>query len=217
LPAAALLCRLLLAALLWAPAGPATAWDRDRMQAAAQALGPRAQAGLALLQPLLHEAATQSDGERVKAINRFFNQQLQFREDIDLWGVVDYWASPLEALSRGAGDCEDYAIAKYFSLVASGVPVNRLRLVYVRARFSNRVLPHMVLAYYPSDSADPLILDNLRDELLPASKRADLEPVFSFNSEGLWKGVGSARDGDPVVRLSRWREILVKAQAEGFL
>ena len=47
-------------------------------------------------------------------------------------------------------------------------------------------------------------------------KRPDLTPVFSFNSEGLWQGTGSTSAGDPVSRLSRWREVIAKARAEGF-
>jgi hypothetical protein len=76
---------------------------------------------------------------------------------------------------------------------------------------------HMVLAYYAAPGAEPMILDNLITELRPASRRPDLVPVFSFNSEGLWQGVGAqAAGGDPTARLSRWREVLAKARAEGF-
>jgi len=141
------------------------------------------------------------------------------RDDSEVWGQADYWASPLEMLGKGAGDCEDYAIAKFFSLVALGMPVGKLRLVYVRAQIGGAdgpVQAHMVLAYYATPGAEPLILDSLVGEIRPASRRPDLAPVFSFNSEGLWQGVGSQAAGDPTARLSRWREILGKARAEGF-
>jgi predicted transglutaminase-like cysteine proteinase len=101
----------------------------------------------------------------------------------------------------------------------AGVPVSKLRLVYVRATVGGpggEVLAHMVLAYYAAPGAEPLILDNLIGEIRPASRRTDLEPVFSFNGEGLWQGVGAQSAGDPVARLSRWREVLAKARAEGF-
>jgi hypothetical protein len=78
------------------------------------------------------------------------------------------------------------------------------------------VQPHMVLAYYAQPSAEPLILDNLIGDVRAASRRPDLVPVFSFNGEGLWEGAGSASAGDPVARLSRWRDVLAKARAEGF-
>lgn len=193
------------------------AWDADRMNAAAQRLGPKAVAGVRALQPLLVQAAAVDEEARLPLINEFFNRRVLYREDTEVWGQVDYWASPLETLGKGAGDCEDYAIAKYFSLVLAGVPVAKLRLVYVRAQVGGGVLAHMVLAYYGRPDAEPLILDSLVTEVRPASRRPDLSPVFSFNSEGLWQGVGSASAGNPVARLSRWRQVLEKAKAEGFL
>ena len=141
---------------------------------------------------------------------------MQYRDDREIWGQVDYWASPLESLARGQADCEDYAIAKYFSLLASGVPGVKMRLVYVRAQLAGSIQAHMVLAYYPQPDAEPLILDNLITDIRPASRRPDLAPVFSFNAEGLWQGVTGASAGDPVARLSRWREVLAKAKAEGW-
>jgi predicted transglutaminase-like cysteine proteinase len=94
----------------------------------------------------------------------------------------------------------------------------RLRLVYVRAMLPETGLaqPHMVLAYDAEVGAEPLILDNLRPEVLPASQRPDLTPVFSFNDEGLWQGTGNAPAGDPLLRLSRWREVWRRTQEEGF-
>lgn len=195
------------------------AWDADRMLAAAQKYGPRALAGAKALQVVMHGAQDLEDDGKLAALNQFFNRRILSREDIDVWGQVDYWASPLEMLDKGAGDCEDFAIAKYFSLVALGMPIQKLRLVYVRAQIggpAGAVQAHMVLAYYATPNAEPWILDNLISEVRPASRRPDLSPVFSFNSEGLWQGVGSQTAGDPTARLSRWREILVKARTEGF-
>jgi predicted transglutaminase-like cysteine proteinase len=96
------------------------------------------------------------------------------------------------------------------------VPVQRLRLVYVRAQIGGDSVAHMVLAYYAQPGAEPLILDNLVGSVRPASRRPDLTPVFSFNSEGLWNGVGTHSAGDAQARLSRWREVMAKAKAEGF-
>jgi predicted transglutaminase-like cysteine proteinase len=212
--------RWLLCLLLAVAAVAPRAWDADRMNAAAQRLGPRALAGVRALQPLLLQAAKADEEQRLALINQFFNRRIIFRDDTEVWGQIDYWASPLETLNKGEGDCEDYAIAKYFSLVATGMPVAKLRLVYVRAQMGGpggQVLAHMVLAYYREPNAEPLILDNLIGEVRPASRRPDLAPVFSFNSEGLWQGVGGISAGDPVTRLSRWRDVLNKVQAEGFL
>ena len=214
--------RRLLAAVLVALLGlgmlPSAAWDDDRMAVAAQRLGPLAVSGVESLQPALIQAAEMAEEDRLRFINDFFNRRIRFRDDLAVWGQVDYWASPLETLSRGEGDCEDFAIAKYFSLVASGTPVARLRLVYVRAQLRGGGPPqaHMVLAWYATPDAEPLILDNLVMDVRGASRRTDLVPVFSFNGEGLWQGVGAERAGDPLARLSRWREVLAKAKAEGF-
>lgn len=204
---------------LLVPGLPTQAWDAERMMAAAQRLSPRAVAGVQALQPLLMQSVGQDEATQLQAINQFFNRRIQFREDTEAWGQVDYWASPLESLEKGQGDCEDYAIAKYFSLLAAGMPVAKLRLVYVRAQIGGPqgvLQAHMVLAYYAAPGAEPMILDNLITDVRPASRRPDLVPVFSFNSEGLWQGVGPQAAGDPAARLSRWREILVKARAEGF-
>ena len=170
------------------------------------------------LQPWLQQWRMLDTSTQLQAINRFFNTRIEFATDEQAWGQVDHWASPLEALAKGRGDCEDYAIAKYFSLVAAGMPVARLRLVYVRARLDGGpVQAHMVLAYHPPGGGDVLLLDNLVDAVLPSAQRRDLEPVFSFNSEGLWQGVGRVSAGDPRLRLTRWREVLNKARSEGFL
>ncbi len=210
---------LVLAAALSLVSLPPFAWDAERMLAAARRLEPAALAGARALQATLAAVAAQDDDARLDAVNQFFNRRIVFRDDAEVWGEVDHWASPLELLGKGAGDCEDYAIAKYFSLLASGIPVQKLRLVYVRAQLGGPggpVQAHMVLAYYASPLAEPLILDNLITEIRPARRRTDLAPVFSFNSEGLWQGVGPQAAGDPTARLSRWRDVLGKARAEGF-
>ena len=194
--------------------------DPDRILKATQKYGPTGVAnGKALLQVMASLAGT-DDAAKIKAVNDFFNQRLAYMEDIDNWGVEDYWASPLESLGKGAGDCEDYAIGKYFTLTTLGMPHAKLRMVYVRASIAgapNGYVAHMVLAYYPTPEAEPLVLDNLRPGIHLASERPDLLPVFSFNAEGLWQGVGSIRaSGDPLVRLSKWRETLMRAHQDGF-
>jgi predicted transglutaminase-like cysteine proteinase len=196
------------------------AFDAGRLQRMAERMGPRAAASARLLPPLLHEGAALDAPGRLARINEFFNRHVVLREDTEVWGHTDHWASPLETLAKGAGDCEDFAIAKYFTLLAAGTPAERLRLVYVTAQIggpSGPSQPHMVLAYYDKPDADPLILDNLITDVRRASARRDLRPVFSFNASGLWVGAGGEAAADPVAGLSRWREVQAKARAEGFL
>ncbi len=195
---------------------PTPALEAERVLETANRFGPRTLGSARQLLQLLERLGPQDESQRLRTINEFFNQRIAFREDQQVWGRVDYWASPLELLDKGQGDCEDYAIAKYFSLLATGLPEAKLRLVYVRAMLDGRPQAHMVLAYYAQPDAEPLILDNLVPEVRPASARGDLAPVFSFNSEGVWQGVAGASAGSAVARLSIWREALAKIRAEGF-
>lgn len=163
----------------------------------------------------------QEEGEAVKIrrVNEFFNRRVVFAEDIQIWGVSDYWATPLEVLGRGEGDCEDFAVAKYATLKMLGVSIDKLRLTYVKARIggpqSSITQAHMVLTYYPTAQDEPLVLDNLVAEVRPASRRSDLSPVFSFNAEGLWVGGADSRQTHSTERLSRWRTLLARMRAEG--
>lgn len=155
--------------------------------------------------------------EQLARVNEFFNRLLRFDSDAALWRQADYWATPGETLGLGAGDCEDFSIAKYFALRALGVPVQKLRLTYVRVRIggpaSNVTQAHMVLTYYDTPAAEPLVLDNLLGEIRPARRRPDLAPVFSFNGEGVWAS-GSAVQ-TPVERLSRWTNLVERMRADG--
>ncbi len=146
----------------------------------------------------------------LQIFNKFWNK-VPYLSDQEHWGIADYWATPVEALASNGADCEDYSIAKYFSLKALGVPPEKLRITYVRALKKNEA--HMVLAYYPTPDADPYILDNLRDDLSHATERDDLEPVYSFNDDDLWAtGAASFKGKSSQIRL--WSELLNKMEKE---
>lgn len=160
------------------------------------------------------------DEQKMVKANDFFNTRIRWVQDPEAWGQKDYWATPLETMGKRMGDCEDFAIAKYATLILAGVDVNKLRITYVKARiggpYSKIHEAHMVLAYYPTPSADPQILDSLIKEIRPASRRKDLTPVFGFNSKGLWVGGAAApATRDPGAKLSRWRDLLQRAAADG--
>lgn len=191
-------------------------------QIAQQRYGARVKVLLDRWFEVMQTSASLSEEEKIRKVNEFFNRRVHFVEDIEAWGKSDYWATPLETLGRGQGDCEDFSIAKYFTLRFLDVPNSKLRLTYVKAKigglYSDITQAHMVLGYYPTPDAEPLILDNLITDVRPASRRPDLSPVFSFNSEGLWVGSGptSKSAGSSTARLSRWRDVMAKMQAEGF-
>jgi predicted transglutaminase-like cysteine proteinase len=168
-------------------------------------------------QRMLGDGRQVVETEKLRRVNDFFNRRIAFDDDMSVWGQNDYWATPIETIGQGRGDCEDFSIAKYFSLLDLGIPVNKLRLVYVKAVQTGPagtfLQAHMVLAYYATPTADPLVLDNLNPQILPASRRSDLSPIFSFNSAGLWQGTGNNASKS---NLSRWQDLLSRARAEGF-
>lgn len=156
------------------------------------------------------DAKSQSQNEQLQFANNFWNT-ISYSRDIKHWKMEDYWATPVEMISSDGGDCEDYSIAKYFSLKNLGVNPERLRITYVRALEMNE--SHMVLAYYQTPDADPLILDNLKDKIMHASERNDLEPVYSFNDDDLWaEGSPNFKGKSNQIRL--WRELLDKMELE---
>ena len=158
-------------------------------------------------QKLMQTAKILPEAEKLKRVNDFFNQQINFVDDIYLWGVNDYWATPMEFLLQGAGDCEDFSIAKYFTLIELGIAGEKMRITYVKALELNQA--HMVLTYYSTPRAVPIVLDNLIPEIKLAAKRTDLLPVYSFNGAGLWlaksKGRGKRVGGSS--RISLWTEL----------
>jgi predicted transglutaminase-like cysteine proteinase len=189
----------------------------DKTRALAlQRYGVRAAETIVAWRRLMEDSRNLPDGDKLSKVNTFFNRQMLFEDDIVVWGQADYWATPLEFMGRGAGDCEDFAIAKYITLQMLGMGTERLRLIYVRAKIgSTASVAHMVLGFYPQPTQEPLILDNLISSVRPASQRPDLSPVFSFNNNGLWVGGATASTADPTTRLSRWRDVLDRMRQEG--
>jgi predicted transglutaminase-like cysteine proteinase len=171
------------------------------------------------LQTLLIELKSAPEIEKLKRINLFFNDKITFDDDMSVWGVSDYWATPLESIGKKRGDCEDFAIAKYVFLRSLDIPNERLKLTYVRAQIggphSKIFQAHMVLSYYATPTSEPLILDSLISDVREASRRVDLTPIFSFNSEGLWAGTANTANGTSLNNLSRWRNVLVRIQQDG--
>ena len=166
------------------------------------------QRGVAL-NNLLKELANKDVKQQLKEVNRFFNQ-FTYREDLELWGQKDYWATPEEFIGVNSGDCEDYVVAKYFALRSLGVPDEHLYLTYVKAVRKN--VAHMVLSYFESPKSIPLILDNYNPRILSADKRRDLLPVYSFNARSLFltnasAGLGRSLPTDKI-KNNKWQKLL---------
>jgi predicted transglutaminase-like cysteine proteinase len=194
--------------------------DMDRLVLlASQRYGNAGAASVIAWRDLLIQAAGQPDAAKLRRVNDFFNRRIRFKEDTDIWGMADYWATPLEVLGRAQGDCEDFAIAKYVTLGLLGVPAEKLRLTYVKARIggpqSTVVQAHMVLSYYPAPGDEPLVLDNLISDIRPASRRSDLTTAFGFNAEGLWVGGATPRAARGTHQLSKWQSVLARMREDG--
>jgi predicted transglutaminase-like cysteine proteinase len=170
----------------------------------------RAQKTQPLVARLLESAGAELDA--LQTVNSFFNR-IPVLPDSTHWSADDYWATPAETVASNGGDCEDYSIAKYFLLKEFGVPVERLRITYVKAVKLNQA--HMVLAYYAAPGSEPLILDNLEDRVRPASDRSDLVPVYSFNDDDVVL-VRDSRKSSPL-QIRAWRDLLQKLEAEARL
>lgn len=210
-----LLCLAVLATVV----GSAAPNYGKMMQLAQQRYGGRAEQMIKDWQQMMQAAESMDEMGKVRRVNEFFNRKMQYGEDQAVWGEPDYWATPLEFMGRGIGDCEDFSIAKYFSLRTLGVANDKLRITYVKARIggphSDVTQAHMILSYFEDPTGEPFILDNLITEVRPASRRNDLNPVFSFNSEGLW--TGEKKDANSSTsKLSRWRDLMARMQAEGY-
>lgn len=181
--------------------------DQDVLKQATDKWGKDARARLISWENMIRSDRSNSDREKLEKVNVFMNKTMTYAEDIHIWGVSDYWATPLEFVARGAGDCEEYAIAKYFTLKAMGIADEKINIAYVKALHLGR--SHMVLTYVDKAGEEPLILDNLDNAIKPASERHDLEPIFSFNGTNLWmaqlRGQG---EGTNSSRLRPWRDLL---------
>ena len=173
---------------------------------------------------LIEQTKRSNELNALKQVNDFFNQQIKFATDVQVWKKNDYWASPMQTLAMRRGDCEDFAIAKYFTLITANVPEQKLRLMYAQAIINEQLQQaHMVLAYYPTSDAEPLILDNLNTEIMLASARKDLKPIYSLKRQDSDTYKTDAQDAQLRLkeamrqyRMSIWEDLIKRAQAEGF-
>jgi predicted transglutaminase-like cysteine proteinase len=164
----------------------------------------------------INDGKALSEHDKLDKVNDFFNQNIVYASDMTVWGVEDYWATPMEFVGKGMGDCEDYAIAKYFALLQMGVPMKKLYISYVKSLKYN--VAHMVLTYFETPKSMPLVLDNYETKILPADQRMDLIPVYSFNGESLFlakkAGLGEAAP-QGINANKKWVGVLDKVKEGG--
>lgn len=206
--------RLLLLTLLFT----AQAWalnfqlDAAFIEKITQRYGPSIASRVVDWQQLMRQQQS-DDMAKLTLVNNFFNQ-LTFRSDREVWHKEDYWATPIEFLLKGMGDCEDFSIAKYFTLKALNIPEKKIRITYVKSIKLNQA--HMVLAYYPTPYAEPYVLDNLDPEIKLSHLRNDLVPIYSFNGDGLWlsKERGKGKKIGSSQQFELWNDLAKRMQQE---
>ena len=133
---------------------------------------------LAKYEEVRNKARNLDINKKLTQINLFINGSLAEFDNASM-GIDDYWMTPKEFFIKGHGDCEDYVIAKYFTLLELGVKKENLYPAIVKVQGSGSL--HLVLLYVEYKNKSPLVLDNLSFKILPFSKRTDLTPIATFN------------------------------------
>lgn len=163
---------------------------------------------------MIEEAKDYDEEIKLHTVNSFFNSHIRYTEDENNWDTDNFWATPFESMIKGQGDCEDYAIAKFKSLLLLGISEENLSLHHVNIQYGRSTLTdsHMVLVY-KNEKGESLVLDNIDGRILPIEERNDLTTVFSFNIHSLWIN-DSITEHSPVDKISQWRNMLSRFDSQ---
>lgn len=153
---------------------------------------------------IVRKARTRNTGRQIVLVNQLVNRMLTYREDIDLRRRPEHWASPTETLSQRAGDCEDYAILKYWSLRQLGFKDQDMRIIALRDRAARE--NHAVLAIH--HRGDWLILDNRFSRVRLQRDLPHYQPLYSVNRLSQWSHVKT--NAKPVRLAARLKQLGLK-------
>ncbi len=131
-------------------------------------------------QELVQRVNGAPEKDKLRAVNVFFNRW-PYRTDRDVYKLDDYWATPEEFMRR-SGDCEDYAITKFFALKKLGVSPENMRVVALVDTIRN--LAHAILVVYADGTA--YVLDNLTDMVMTHERFTNYAPQYSVNEIYRW-------------------------------
>lgn len=123
-----------------------------------------------------------SNFQKCLDVTGFINQLVRYKPDPEAYEEKDYWATPAEFL-MSQGDCEDYCIIKFLTLLEFGVPSDALRIVIVKD--NKREIIHAVVAF-TDDDGSRYLLDNLYLHLAPEEYMLKYEPIYSFSLKSQW-------------------------------
>ncbi|WP_419764143.1 MAG: transglutaminase-like cysteine peptidase [Arcobacter sp.] len=206
-----IICSLFITLLTFSFAVKTFNISQEKLNQFTKKYGQKAETRVLVWDEMVEAAKSKDILHKLKDVNDFFNK-IKYQTDQRHWNKKDYWAAPFEFMGTGAGDCEDYAIAKYFTLRQLGVPEKKLRITYVKLlqRGTKYEQAHMVLTYYHRPGATPVVLDNVNKTLKLASKRPDLKPVYSFNAQGLWQAKNKGKTSELVGKnnLRSWKDLM---------
>ena len=130
---------------------------------------------------LIREVEPLGRQQQIEQVNARFNS-FAYITDWQNWNLEDYWATPLQFYDVD-GDCEDYAIAKYYTMRGLGVSTDVMRIVVLFDE--NLQLHHAILAI--NTGSDVLVLDNQISGVVSARSIAHYTPVMSINETGAWR------------------------------
>jgi predicted transglutaminase-like cysteine proteinase len=128
----------------------------------------------------LNQIASLPKKDQLLQVNAYLNRWA-YQVDPVLWNKKDYWATPLQFMYK-TGDCEDYAISKYISLLHLGFKAEEMRIVVVQDL--NLKIPHAILIVYLD--GEPLVLDNQIKQVVHASRIRHYKPIYSINEQNWW-------------------------------
>ena len=135
-----------------------------------------------LVSQLTAIGGSKSGSEILGTVNSWTNARVRDVDDSVQYGQADYWASAKTTLSRGAGDCEDVAIAKMQILAAMGVARTDMYLTITRDLIRNA--DHAVLVVKADGKF--WLLDNASDQVLDAAESNNYRPIMSFSASRSW-------------------------------
>jgi predicted transglutaminase-like cysteine proteinase len=130
---------------------------------------------------IVDKARAREGRARLGEINRAINLAIRPMSDLAQHGAIDVWSSPLDTFASGAGDCEDYAIAKFAALRQAGVPPDDLRIVIMRDTIHGE--DHAVAAARLDGRW--LTLDNRRMAMIEDAHVRNYRPLFVIDQHGV--------------------------------
>ncbi len=156
-------------------------------------------------EPLFSNSSEQHSSDvisHIERVNRHFNTRFIYLADRD-----DLWLSREAFVKRGGGDCEDFALAKYQSLMEAGLPAEDFRFVYARQKASGT--PHIALIHQPTGK----VLDSLTSDTTDMNQRKDLQEEFRFTGSGFYPTKINRLSRAELKTLQQWQAIIRRTEA----